>query len=729
MKTIQLIVILFIVHNLISKEKDSLNEDTNQKTSILRRLSQNSGSKYCKTFDEEKGICTECEGGERTPDGRKCIYLVKAPCNEKNNETERCICGTNELEFAGACYNPCPGITQPNTDDGTCDTDVPVYRVDPLEYSFDSDVIEYETPSNIGDFLEHNDTIPQIVDLLLGTNPILIVESFDFNYTFYEYNENNTKILEANRMVRINIDQCLDVLRKAGKVTGTQSVFVGQLSYDDYVAPSALVSFKLFSKNSDKYEEITTELCDSSSASITKNVDQSRIEADLKILQQIIEAGYNPFDKNDKIFTDHCIAFSVNDRDTTPTIRKENFLIQQNICGDDCQIKLLNADTMEIICDCEIGGLKKNEDTSNLLNADSGILEFFNMFGDINLRYTTCSNQFKIKRAGAFLSLPLLIIQIALCILYYTVSLNVILSKINGFARMINPPKKKKGGDKTQSPNLRNSQDAFSIEEQSKDVALNEMGKCNEKVLEDPKANGQIQGDIENGNGEEENKDNEVFGAEGGDQDEMDYLDAVDEDKRSFFETLKEALVEKQILLSTFLRGSLFHPFILRFSMFLFAMYSFFFFNAILYSEEDITEQFETKDLDFLTLLVNEIDEKAIYSSLLVIIVSKIFSLICDVQKRFLKIKTRQDMAYQERMLKLAMDIFKSRMRTYFVLIFICSIYFTYFLIVFTNVFVNIQGAWMLSSLISIIVNLIIVFFLCLIYTVLRKIALGLKVS
>ncbi len=128
-------------------------------------------------------------------------------------------------------------------------------------------------------------------------------------------------------------------------------------------------------------------------------------------------------------------------------------------------------------------------------------------------------------------------------------------------------------------------------------------------------------------------------------------------------------------------------------------------------------------------IIKDEFDERAVYSSLLVILVMKLFSVVTDVQKRFNKVKIQETKEKRERYLVYAMKIFKSKMRTYFILITIFSLYYTYFLIIFTNIFPYTQKSWIISSLISIAINAIIIFGLCLLYTCLRIFSLNKEIS
>ena len=116
---------------------------------------------------------------------------------------------------------------------------------------------------------------------------------------------------------------------------------------------------------------------------------------------------------------------------------------------------------------------------------------------------------------------------------------------------------------------------------------------------------------------------------------EMEYRDALKEDTRSFFQYFISIFAEKQIIVSTIVNHSVFYPLSLRLVLLLFTLTSFFFLNAILYTEEYITERYSTKESLDISREKRKLAEKCLDDSPRI---KKIFSIW---KKKFLIIMKR----------------------------------------------------------------------------------------
>ena len=109
----------------------------------------------------------------------------------------------------------------------------------------------------------------------------------------------------------------------------------------------------------------------------------------------------------------------------------------------------------------------------------------------------------------------------------------------------------------------------------------------------------------------DKDKDEDLFDI--GEQDpdelnEMEYEEALENDKRSFCKFYFDVMSEKQVILSPILYSSVFRPITLRISMLVFCILTFFFINAMFFTEEYISNRYDSNEkLDFVYMIKHEL--------------------------------------------------------------------------------------------------------------------------
>lgn len=197
---------------------------------------------------------------------------------------------------------------------------------------------------------------------------------------------------------------------------------------------------------------------------------------------------------------------------------------------------------------------------------------------------------------------------------------------------------------------------------------------------------------------------------------EMEFKDALFNDHRSFFQYYFSILSEKQIILSTILNKSIFYQLSLRLILLFFTMASFFFLNALFFTEDFISDRYNsTEQLNIWYILKNELS-KSVYASL----IGKIVALVTSSTADYIKIKKME--RKMDCLIELAhlMEDMKRKYLIVLVIISILSLFYWYFLFVFCSIYRNNQISWIQSSLISIFINVIIPIVLCFIISAIR---------
>ena len=204
---------------------------------------------------------------------------------------------------------------------------------------------------------------------------------------------------------------------------------------------------------------------------------------------------------------------------------------------------------------------------------------------------------------------------------------------------------------------------------------------------------------------------------------ELPFEEAIKKDNRKFCQYYFSILIEKQIILSTILSKSLFYPLSARIIMLLFSMCSFFFLNALFFTEEYISERYNSGEtLNIFYILKNEIS-KSFYASMIGMLIGKVLSMVTSTGVSFTKLfRCKKDWDYFINFKNLVNEMRKK----YFAvisLIMLLTLVYWYFLFIFCSVYRNNQVSWIQSSLISIFINIIIPIVLCLIIALIRAIA------
>ena len=148
--------------------------------------------------------------------------------------------------------------------------------------------------------------------------------------------------------------------------------------------------------------------------------------------------------------------------------------------------------------------------------------------------------------------------------------------------------------------------------------------------------------------------------------------------------------------------------------MVLFTLMTFFFFNALFFTEEYISERYNSDDnIDIIYIINNEI-EKSVYSSILGLLIGKIMIIITSFQSKFNKM-IREKTSIEDEIVRLIFS-YKLKIKIVFIIITLLSCIYWYYLIIFCSLYKNNQIGWIESSLVSIIFNMLLPILFCFVF-------------
>ena len=210
----------------------------------------------------------------------------------------------------------------------------------------------------------------------------------------------------------------------------------------------------------------------------------------------------------------------------------------------------------------------------------------------------------------------------------------------------------------------------------------------------------------------------------------LKFKDAEKQDKRSFCKFYWDIFSEKQIILSTITtRDSIFTPLTFRLTMLIFTLLSFLFLNALLFTEDYITNRYNSNDsLGIVYMLKNELS-KSVYSSLIGMVIAKVVAIVSSSADNIRELMSHKNDPYFEEDLKYEISSMKLKYRILIIVMIIISWVYWYFIYIFCFVYKNNQVSWLEATLFSIALNVVIPAVVCFIAALLRISALKCHIS
>lgn len=635
-----------------------------------------------------------------------------------------CIANQPLFEYNDKCIKKCPnGILVGNK----CNQILPEQE----KPTITDNTVRYSTQSSKEEFVDIKN---QAIELIFkeeneNSEELNIIQGEDYSFNVYP-SDIDSSITKENNLPRVDLGECEDILRKANDISDEEELFIGQMVYEPSFSISATkpVQYEVYTKNGTKLE---MDPCDSVNIKITQPLTNTD-NLNLDLAKKLSEEGIDIYNGESSIFNDICTTFSVDGKDMTLNDRRENIFTNASFCTEGCSLSNLNLTTNEVECDCK----PQKDGITSLLEENEIFSAFSSLLSSTNLELFLCvrlvlNPSKELGNIGNWFMLANTITIVTLGVVFFTINLTSIYSFLNAQLKS-NPGTKIQLSDLEffSSTNLSNKK----IEENEELKKYSDRAKINNFFLEEPTSKSKLevkteknQRDLyklssqETENTIEENTLTENLETE--ELNELPFEEALKKDNRKLCQYYFSILIEKQIILSTILSKSLFYPLSARIIMLLFSLCSFFFLNALFFTEEYISERYNSgESLNILYILKNEIS-KSLYASMIGMLIGKALSMVTSTGISFTKLfRCKKDWDYFINFKNLVNEM---RKKYYIVisLIIVLTLVYWYFLFIFCSVYKNNQVSWIQSSLISIFINIIIPIVLCLIIALIRAIA------
>ena len=163
---------------------------------------------------------------------------------------------------------------------------------------------------------------------------------------------------------------------------------------------------------------------------------------DLELYKDLLESGYNIFNKNDKFYTDICIPFTSDEGTDIPLSARQKYIYEQysNLCQENCQLLDYSPDTKLVSCSCKTNDEGIEPINENKFNPKTIYKSFYDILKYSNYKVLKCyelvfKKQTFLYNKGSIIVLVYFALYISFFILFIIKglsSLKILCSKFQG---------------------------------------------------------------------------------------------------------------------------------------------------------------------------------------------------------------------------------------------------------------------------------------------------------
>ena len=513
----------------------------------------------------------------------------------------------------------------------------------------------------------------------------------------------------------------------------------------------------------DNFTKIDLSICNDSNVNLYIEMPISDELA--KILKNIIDQGYNPFDINDKFYREICTPYdSENGTDVLLDAREEYYYSSLNeiVCPDNCHAANYDLDSKYLKCECEVNDTDITLNLKHITGENIGN-SFYSTLKNSNWKVMICYNLvFNLKifahNYGSIISLIFFLVYVGFIVYYIlrgieplqlevskimfkdmqdeedkkeenanTAKTNKIKNKKKGKGKKVKikePPKK----GKSRKENADNTGITIAKDsDNTKTVSFNEAKKLkNEKLMTNPgktkSKNNPFKDKFKkeliytegaNLKNKKEKKENEIVDEEiilnlsNFQLNKLEYLDACKYDKRPFLKIYWSVLMREHILLFTFFSWNDYNLFYIKIERFLVLICTQMAMNGLFFSDESMHKANKTDDYNFVQQL-----PKIIFSLIATHIIEVLLCYLSMTDTTIYRIKELSRSKQNEEKILDEIKCMKRKLIGFFISTCLLFLFYWYFISAFCAVYQNTQKTFLLDSLISIIVQFIDPFFI-----------------
>ena len=425
---------------------------------------------------------------------------------------------------------------------------------------------------------------------------------------------------------------------------------------------------------------------------------------------------------------------SPNGKDATPSDRLNAYYPNISLCETGCTYDEVDLTTMEVSCKCEYSDIMTSTGVGEKLLEDS-FGEVFEMIENSNIVIFKCGSDVFVakhffKNAGSYIVLGIMIAQGACVVIYYLLSYNPMmryLYYLSEYQCSIIESKNNTKGDKGKSKTKDNILTAKLQKPKNppkKDENVGLKTPAADKLIdEDPKVPKKL--DINSNLIDSDNK----LMKKKEDKNEKEFEDALKTDKRTFCEYFYDRFLEEQIIMDTFFNRETLKPMTIKIIILLLNIELYFVINGLFYSEDYVSDLFNSDEEEHFFSFFPRSISRFLYTTIVGGVIGVIVDFVSFDEKKVKRLFKRE----KKNSLQIRYEISvmtKDIKRNYLVLMIICGVLgliSLYYVNCFNNVYPNLTGEWVKSSICIMLIMQILSLLLALLEALIRLLAFKLK--
>ena len=728
--------------------------------------------------DEYNNNCLTCDNNHiKKPDFpnskncvTKCLYSYyytsygQYKCTNSSNcpdeanlyisELKKCTndCSKENIykyQYGGRCIENCPENTTPNLNN--------ICIAENIEYCSKS-----ETEIDLQNFLTSG-----------GVDANAKIYAKEFTYTekhiSYFYNSQYSIILykELNcieelsiNMPKVDFGDCYSKVQNALKPI-TKKIIIGLIERLNGQKKSTISYFFFHPITGEKLDVDT--ICKEEEIVIKENlISQLNTSSfDLNSILFLTEQDINIFNISDEFYKDICYHFeSPNGKDVPVKERIHIYYPNITLCDPGCTNKGVNLTSMESICECHFSSILNNEYIEGNVLIESSIEEITDIISNSNLDVLKCfkdvfKKEYIKKGIGEFIIITIFIFQIIFSIIFLTYNMDQIrryiyflseqyiniTNKQNKEKKLINninevkikePPKKVKKTIKNKKSTYFRNEEIFDKGNSLMSGTELKKNKHSSRCKDNRKNNKkELKNNVLIFQRNTENLDNKLNMDEyfKTDLDDMDYDDAIKNDKRTFCVFLSDRLKEKVMVVDTFYNKNNIRPISIKILLLLLNIDLYFVINGLFFSEEYIIELYHLEEEDAFFSYIPRSINRFFYATMVSAIVAIIIDCIFIEEKKLKRILLREKGDFMQLRYEVSLMV-KSIKKRYIIFIIVCfviSIFSWYYVSCFNNVYKGVKLEWIKSSITIIIIMQLLSVIITFLEGILRELSFSCK--
>ena len=650
---------------------------------------------------------------------KKKIIMDKRIC------TDNCLINENyQYEFGYFCYNKCPLGTHSSKDNKYICEEDPQKCIENYQFvDLEENACIEDCPSgdfflgkctlnldnkpgqrilikNIIEGIKNGQLNSLLDDVLNGQKKDIIKQESDTLYQITSsYNQNNKN---NENISLIKLGECENIIKDQYGLSKEETLIIFKIEKIIKGLKIPLIEYEIFSSKIKK--KINLDCCIKAGVNIS-----------IYIPININESNLFKYEPNNSYYNDICHTYTTeNGTDISLFDRKNEYNNNMLLCTINCKYSGYDLVKKQVICQCQP---RNNISLFLIENKDELIEYLINAKSKTNLNVLKClkilfSKEGFIKNIGSYFILFIIILYIILSIYFYLKGYILLYEQIDGLLTdKILENEIELSSKKDLKYEKNNSTDILSSSKNSNntDKKINSKNKIDSEIsVRKTILNNQTE--IKNHKIRIEKK----IAYSNYEINTISYEEALENDKRTYFQFYISLLKLKHILIFTFNKNKDYNSYIIKLCLFLFSFPLCLATNALFFNDSTMNKIYiyKYKFYDFFPL--------AFYTSIIIFFFEELLKILALSQQNILQIKHERNKSNLNARTVAIVKCLKIKFICFFILSFVFLLFFWLYVACFCAVYKNTQIFLIQVMLLSYFITLIHPFVTCLIPGIFR---------